>query len=200
MPAMTAILRRHGASIVERHGRRVAAHFGSPATEAAVCRTTVGLASRDDRSTLQVEGPPDAVEDALTGLVPLGDRAWFTRRTPGLALVRCGVEDAPRCMDHLDRSDRVVVTDLPTEHVALELIGPLAEQVLADAAVGTSDDPVIVLRGGGGPGVELLVAAAHGPALWNRLLQAGESYGIACVGLEALEHLAASEHLGEPAR
>src|SRR3954470_8767004 len=123
MPAMTAVLRRHGATLVERHGHVVAAHFGSPAAEAAVCRTRVGLAVRSDRVTLEVLGAPDAVDDALDGLVPLGGRAWWARLTPALALVRCAPEDAGLCRDHLERSDRVSVMDLPTEYVALELIG-----------------------------------------------------------------------------
>jgi glycine cleavage system aminomethyltransferase T len=199
MAAMTAVLRRHGATLVERHGRLVAAHFGSAAAEAAVCRTTVGLAIRGDRSTLGVQGPPAAVDEALAGLVPLADRAWATRLTPGLAVVRCEHEDAGVCTDHLQRSDRVSVRELPTEYVAIELIGPRTGDVLAAAGVGTPDDPAVAIEEADDR-VELLVTGAQGPALWHRLLEAGEPFGVACVGLDALEHLAASEHLGEAPR
>jgi hypothetical protein len=200
MSVMTALLRRHGAVLVEREGRLVAGSFGSAPAEVAVCRTTVGLAERSDRATLEVQGPPGAVDDALDGLIPLGDRAWSTRLTPGLALVRCDLEATRVCLDHLERSDRVEVVDASHDHVAVELIGPLTTEVMAAAGVGTPDDPAIVVPDSRGPGVELLVSAAQGPALWNRLLAAGESYGLSCVGLEALEHLEASEHLGGAAR
>jgi glycine cleavage system aminomethyltransferase T len=196
---MTAVLRRHGAVLVERDGRLVAAHFGSPAGEVAVCRTTVGLAVRSDRVTLEVLGSSRGVDDALEGLVPLGDRTWWTRVAPGLALVRCEPGDAPASMAHLDRSESVSVKELSTEYTALELIGPLAEVVAREAGVGTEEDPTIAMAESPSR-VELLVPAALGPAMWNRLLAAGESYDISCVGLEALEHLAASEHLGGAAR
>jgi glycine cleavage system aminomethyltransferase T len=199
MSAMTAVLRRHGAVLVDREGRLVAGSFGSTPAEVAVCRTTVGLAERSDRATLEVQGPPAAVDDALDGLIPLGDRAWATRQTPGLALVRCGHQDARVCLDHLERSDRVEVVDVSHDHVAVELIGPLSAEVMDAAGIGTSDDPVVVVAGSGGPGIELLVPAAQGPALWNRLLAAGESYGISCVGLEALRHHEAYTHLCGPA-
>jgi len=193
MPVMTSILRRHGATMVERHGRAVAAHFGSAASEVAVCRTTVGLAVRSDRATIEVLGPPAAVDEALAGLVPLGDRAWAARVTPGLALVRCEGEDTAICLDHVDRSDRASVVALGHEYEALQLLGPRTQDVLAAAEAGREEDPVVVVEEPGG--VELLVPAAQGPALWYRVLEAGEPFGIACVGLEALEHLAASRHL-----
>lgn len=194
MPVMTSILRRHGATMVERHGRAAAAHFGSATSEAAVCRTTVGLAVRSDRTTIEVLGPPDAVDEALAGLVPLGHRAWSARLTPGLALVRCEGEDAAACQDQVDRSDRASVVALDREYVAVQLLGPRTREVLEAAGVGGPDDPAVVVEEG--LGVELLVPAAQGPALWYRVLEAGERFGIACVGLDALEHLAASEHLG----
>lgn len=199
MPAMTTLLRRHGAVLVERHGAPVAAHFGSAQTEAAVCRTSVGLAARSDRATFEVHGAPAAVDEALSGLVPLGDRVHPARVTPGLALVRCEGEDAETCRAHLDRSEGASVLRLAGEYVALELIGPLAGEVFEAAGAGMGDDPVVVVREDARR-IELLVPATHGPALWHRLLEAGEPYEIACVGLDALEHLAASEHLGAAAR
>jgi hypothetical protein len=191
---MTALLRRHGAVMVPRHGHEVAAHFGSAAAEAAVCRTTVGIAVRPDRATLEVLGPSGAVDGALDGLVPLGEHAWYARLTPSLAIVRCEREQAEVVTTHLQRSEDLSVLDLPTEYVATGLIGPRGQEVLDAAGVGTPDDPVIVVQERPGR-VELLVAAAQGPALWNRLLAAGAPFGIACVGVDALEHLDASEHV-----
>lgn len=37
-------------------------------------------------------------------------------------------------------------------------------------------------------------------AIWTRLRIAGRSFGVACVGLEALEHMPAYEHLDSPPR
>ena len=191
---MTALQRRHGAVMVSRHGQEVAAHFGSAPGEAAVCRTTVGIAVRPDRATLEVLGPPAAVDAALGGLVPLGERTWHARLTPSLAIVRCEREQADAATAHLQRSEDVSVVDLPKEYVAIGLLGPRGRDVLDAAGVGTPDDPVILVQERPGR-VELLVAAAQGPALWNRLLAAGGPSGIACVGLDALEHLDASEHV-----
>src|SRR3954470_15593413 len=160
---MTAVLRRHGATMAERHGRMVALHFGSPATEAAVCRTTVGIAVRSDRSTLEVLGPARAVDDALDGLVPLGDRVGSTRLTPGLALVCCAAPAAATCRDHLERSEALAVLDVSREHVVIDVTGPLAADLLAEAGVGAPDDPVIVVRKPAAAW-ELLVVAAQGPA------------------------------------
>ena len=86
----------------------------------------------------------------------------------------------------------VWVRDVSHEYAAMELIGPLALEVLQAAEVDPEEDPVTVLLEGEDY-VELLVIRGYGPALWNRLLEAGEPSGIACVGLDALEHIEVSE-------
>lgn len=45
---------------------------------------------------------------------------------------------------------------------------------------------------------ELLIDRASGPMLWSRLLEAGASVSVACVGLDALAHLAAARHINPP--
>jgi glycine cleavage system aminomethyltransferase T len=190
---MVSMLRRHGATIIERHGRPVAAHFGSAAAEAAVCRGGAGLADRSDRATLELRGPSADVDQALAELGVLGGHAWSTRLSPTRALVRCEGEDQALCTSAMLRAEDASVRDVSDDHAAVDLVGPRAEEVLQAAGL-TEEDAVTVLRDGDG-GVELLVARGQGPALWNRLLETGEPFGLACVGLDALEHLAVSGHV-----
>jgi len=193
MTVMTTMLRRHGATMLERNGRSVAAHFGSPASEAAVCRSRVGLAERSDRATLELGGVPEAVEEALGELGKLGDAAWWLRCSPERAIVRCDGEAAGVSTSMMLRAEDVTVTDTSHEHAALDLIGPRAHDVWR-AHLEQDPGPVVVVWRDE-TCVELLVARAQAPALWNGLVAAGDPYGIACVGLEALEHLEVSERL-----
>jgi glycine cleavage system aminomethyltransferase T len=200
MAVMVAMLHRHGATMVERHGRLVAAHFGSAATEAAVCRGGVGLAERSDRATLDVRGPRADVAAAIAAVARLGGhRAWWTQLAPGRAIVRCEGDAEDACASAMRAAEGVEIIDLGGDYAAVDLIGPLAGDVLRAAAVDERTDPVIVLHQGEGY-VELLVARSYGPALWNRLLEAGAPFGIACVGIDAIEHLAVSDHLSEQRR
>lgn len=191
---MDAVLRECGATMTERHGRAVAAHFGSAASEAAVCRRTVGLADRSDRVTLEALGSPDALDEALAALAALRDRAWHVRTAEEGALVRCERPDAEAAEVALRASPGVSVEDRGDDLAALSLIGPRARQVLDATGVGTPEQPAVIVDEG--PlCVEVLVPAADGPALWARLLDAGRPFSIACVGLDAIEHLFVSEHL-----
>lgn len=193
MTVMVALLRRHGATVVARHGRLVAAHFGSAASEAAVCRSRVGLAERSDRATLEVRGPRGDLDAALAELSGLGERVAFSRHGPGRALVRCDGDHEGTVSSAMLRAPDVEVRQVSRDYTALEVVGPLAGDVVRAAAL-DEGEPVVALREGDA-GVELLVARPHGPALWNRLLAAGEPFGMALVGLDALEHLTVSEHV-----
>jgi glycine cleavage system aminomethyltransferase T len=194
MSVMVALLRSHGAAIVERHGRSVPANFGSAAGEAAVCRSSVGLTERSDRATLEVRGPRDDLDRALAELSGFGGRVSAERLGPGRALVRCDGDLEGACSSAMLRAPDVEVRPVSADYTALEVIGPLAGDVLRAAAL-DDGEPVVALREGDA-GVELLVARPHGPALWNRLLAAGEPFGMALVGLDAIEHLTVSEHVG----
>lgn len=191
---MDTVLRRCGATMTERHGRAVAAHFGSAASEAAVCRRTVGLAERSDRATLEVHGPPDALDAALTMLATLCDRAWSVLTAQSTVLVRCERPDAEAAESALATTPDVSVGDRGDELVALCLLGPKAGEVLDAAGVGTLRAPAVVMPEGPRC-VEVLVPAAEGPALWDRLLEAGRPCSIACVGVDAIERLFVSERL-----
>ena len=193
MTVMASVLRQSGATMVQRHGRWVAADYGSAAGEVAVCLSRVGLAERSDRATFEVRA---GVERALEELTELGDRAWFVRVLPDEAVIRCDGEDEAACAAALARADGAQVLEVSGNYAALDLVGPRAEQALAAAAIDEDRDPVIVVRQGTAV-VELLVPRANGPAMWNRLLEAGQPLGLSCVGLDALEHLAVSEHMVE---
>ena len=194
MSVMTTTLRRHGATMILRDGRRVVAHFGSPASEAAVCRSRVGLAERSDRATLELTGTPDAVDESLAELAHLADAAWWVRRSPHRAIARCEGAAADACIALMLRAEDAAVTDISADCAALDLIGPRAPDVL-HAHLEQEGRPVVLVVRRDAACVELLVARAHGPALWNGLLELGDRHGIACVGLEALEHLDVSERL-----
>jgi glycine cleavage system aminomethyltransferase T len=118
------------------------------------------------------------------------------RVLPGEAIVRCEGTDAAACSAALRRGGGVRVNDRSPDVAALDLVGPRADEALTAAAIDDEHDPVTVVRQGSAC-VELLVSSANAPALWNRLLDAGEPLGLACVGLDALEHLAVSEHVVE---
>jgi glycine cleavage system aminomethyltransferase T len=194
MTVMVSMLRRHGATMVERHGRPVAAHFGSATAEAAVCRGRVGLAERSDRATLEVRGTRAGVDAALAALDGLRERAWSTRVSRGRALVRCEGAAQDACISAMQPADAESILDVSPEYAAIALVGPRAADALEAAAIDEDTEPVVVLHEGEGT-IELLVPQSYGPALWHRLLEAGRPLGIACVGLDALEHLAVSDHV-----
>jgi hypothetical protein len=58
--------------------------------------------------------------------------------------------------------------------------------------------PPIVLREADAA-FEVLVPSADGPAEWEKLLAVGVPFHVACVGLDALAHLAASRRLHDSA-
>lgn len=171
-----------------RHGRRVAAHFGSRAGEEAVCLKAVGLADRSDRTTLEIRGD---VDTALLELAPLGELACSSYAGSDRAVVRCDFEDKAACEAALSRAPGATVRDCTAAYAALALVGPNAEPLLAHVDLPSS---AITLHQAGLL-FEVLVPAARGPVVWDQLLEAGAPFDIACVGLEALEHLEATKRL-----
>jgi glycine cleavage system aminomethyltransferase T len=181
-----------------RHGKCVAAHFGSAASEAAVCLSTVGIADRSDRTTFELRGAPPGVGKALAALGPLDTRAWWTRTTSRSAIVRCEHADAPRCAAAMLPADGTLAVDISNRYAAIGVIGPRATHLLRAAAFHGLEGQPIVLHDGRGA-FELLVEVDSGGAVWAQLLEAGSPLRVACVGLDALEHLAASQHVGRSA-
>jgi glycine cleavage system aminomethyltransferase T len=189
------VLRRHGATMVNRDGRRVAAHYGSPTSEVAVCLTTVGIADRFDRTALECRTADRDIELALTALESLRIRTWWSQLTSRSAIVRCEHADTAACLEALISVEGTIVADVSNRYVAIALIGPRASDLLAACDLRTAQDtPPIVLREAR-TAFEVLVPAAEGPGQWEQLLSVGGAFQIACVGLDALTQLAVSHRL-----
>jgi glycine cleavage system aminomethyltransferase T len=182
---LETVARNHGAVMALRHGRRVPAHFGSTAAEEAVCLRSVGMADRSDRETFELRGTPEAIEGAL---VELGDRAWASFIAPDRAVVRCEAEQAEACAAALKELSGVTAQDRSPVYAALGLIGPRAAELLNEVDLSPSG---LILREGR-DSFEILLPAAHGPQLWDYLLEAGAPFDLACVGHDALDRLAAA--------
>jgi glycine cleavage system aminomethyltransferase T len=190
---LDGVLRRYGATMVMRHGRCTAADFGSPTSEAAVCLSTVGIADRSDRSTFELRGAPQDIAGALAAVGRLGDLAWWTSTKPRSALVRCEGVDAERCAAALETAEGVLVGDVTGQYAPIALIGPRAEALLDKLEEEMPELRPSILREG--LTFELLIGADSGPALWAGLLDVGGPLQVACVGLDAIEHLAASQRV-----
>ncbi len=207
------LLRRAGATMVERDGRLVAAHYGSRAGEVAACRGAAGIADRSERATLELRGDADAVDRVVAAVTHRpasrveavrAGYAWWCRVTSGRVMLRCEASHHGECWDALAAGSAVEagtsVADVGADYAAIEVIGPRARQVLRAAGfdlqpADTPDDaPLIVLREGG-DAFELVSDFATARATWERLHAAGRPLGAASVGLDALDMIAAGEHL-----
>jgi glycine cleavage system aminomethyltransferase T len=191
---LEAVLMRHGGTMTTRNRRSVAAHFGSATSEAAVCLSTVGIVDRFDRSTLELRGAPEDVELAIGKLSTIRAITWWSRTTTRGVIIRCEHADTKKCLDALIPSEGTVAVDLSDRYAAVGVIGPSAEELLAACNFDAQRTPPIVLREADAA-FEVLVPAAAGPALWERLLEVGAPLRVACVGLDAVEHLAAAHRL-----
>lgn len=184
---LASLLRSHGACIGVRHGRFVATDFGSVVTETAVCLHSVGLTDRFGRTTLGLRGKRDRVDVALDRVGVADGAARAVRLGPQRAVVRCDGFERGRYQAALDDDD-VHVADLTAEQCALGLVGPRALDALERAQLEAVPFPVTVVPDV--DGVEVLVPRLRGATMWMRLLSCGRPAGIACVGFDAVEHLA----------
>ena len=186
-PALADRLRQAGGVMVMREGHQVAAHFGSTATEVAVCVKRVGLAVRSDLAAV------DVADRRLVEQLP-PQRA---RRSAGTWWCRVATD---RVIAIGPWSEMRRFTE--RERVVLTLIGPRAHQVLADAGLRNelpvaglreswfADSPALLLRDCAHSYL-LAVDAAQAGVAWRTLLDAGRSLGLSMVGAEALARLAA---------
>src|SRR5262245_7463911 len=193
-PALVDRLRQAGGVMVMRDGHQVAAHFGSTATELAVCVKRVGLAVRSDLAAADVAG----AEWQLSRQVPSRGRA---RRIAGTWCCRVASDRTVAIGPWSDV--RRLTRDRPgRERTVLTLVGPLAHQVLADVglqnglAIGGlreswfAESPALLLRDAA-QSYLLAVDAEQADEAWRTLLDAGRSLGLSMVGAEALARLAA---------
>jgi glycine cleavage system aminomethyltransferase T len=183
---LETVARNHGAVMAERNGRWLPAHFGSAAAEETVCLRGVGMSDRFDRSTLEVVGTPSDVERAL---IALGELAWYSFLSADRAIAR--TENVDACFAALSELP-VTVHDRSGLYAAIGLIGPRAHEFLE--AVDLNPSGTVVQEAEGC--FEILLPAAHGPLLWDYLLEVGAPYELACVGHDALDRLSASHRMG----
>jgi glycine cleavage system aminomethyltransferase T len=206
-----------GAHVIDRDGRSVTAHYGSVATEVAVCRKSVGLAVRTELRILEVCGREPWLERllarALGGRVPaVGSAAiaagtWCCRVDDRRALV-IGPSGAVERWRRVAREaviggSPISAAELTDAWAPLSLIGPKAPRLLAMAGV-EADLPVGGVHVGsleGAPALVLRAATDHwlalieadaAPEACHALLEAGRTVGLSLVGCEAVGRLAAA--------
>ena len=215
---LDAVIRRAGAVMIERDGSSVAAHYGSPAGELAVCLRTVGIANRSDLGKLAVTGRPEAVAElvqrvvgaSLAGTgVAMSAGAWWCAAAPERLVVLCEPPLRARLLQMLRTAARplagVHVHDASAALSAVAVVGRCAMSVLsALEALGPENDPrsappfarvriadadVCVLLQSDRRAL-LVMDAADAGRLWHAVEEAGRPFGISCVGTQALERFA----------
>jgi glycine cleavage system aminomethyltransferase T len=218
LPPLADWLRHAGAVSVMRDGRPVAAHYGSAATELAVCVKGVGLAFRSDLDTLALSGHPAWLDHVLGKALGVRTPAAGSATAIAGALC-CRVDDehavvvasasAAACWRRIAREAIVVgnpiaFADRSADLTALTLVGPRARKLLAtvglDAELAPSSVrtaslagvPVVVVREHG-KSFLLVIEGAGADAVWRALVEAGAPLGLALVGTDALARLAAAE-------
>jgi hypothetical protein len=181
------------------------AHYGSAATEIAICLSSVGVAFRRDRGVLEVSGEPTTLDALLPGpgQARYVDGAWLGRLTSREAVVLGSPQS-------LERWQTQFGTGLHRANAVLALIGPRAEQLLGEAGFVSAGDEVsvqrsrlfetdvVVLRESR---TWLTVIAETTPAdpVWNGLLRAGRPFGALPVGCDAIDRLTASRRFAATA-
>lgn len=215
------VLRRAGAVMTRRDGHRVAAHFGSPGGELAVCARGVGLVDRSELGKLELRGYPEAIDQVLChladrqlepGEVFHANRGAWCLASPDRLFALCEpallFELSERLHDAVRRAPGVLLTDETEELAALALLGPAAPSVIAAlgawnletialprpsfAALTLEGLPVFLLEESSARSL-LLVEREYAERLWDLLERVGQRFGLSCVGCEAADRFAMIE-------
>jgi glycine cleavage system aminomethyltransferase T len=215
--AMQAALLPPGAKVVDRDGRAVTAHYGSVATEVAVCRKAVGLAVRAELRIIEVCGREPWLERLLArtlgGRVPqpgsaaIAGGTWCCRVDDRRALIIGALGAVERwrriAREAVIGGSPISAAEVTDDWAAISLIGPKAATLLttaglpADMAVGHLGSGVVegaaatLLRVSSDHWLALL-DAGHAPEACHALLEAGRGVGMTLVGCEAVGRLAAA--------
>ena len=212
---LEGLLLRAGAVMVPRDGWCVAAHFGSPAGELAVCSSGVGLVDRSELSKLELCGYPDAIDQVVCEVADCrlepnevahaGGVVWCSA-SPDRVFALCepalAFSLSERLHSAVSRAPGALLTDETDELAALSLLGPSAPSVVAAlgawnletiglpqpsfAATTLRDIPVYLLAESS-VRVLLLVKREYAAPLFKLLERVGRRYGLSCVGFEAAE-------------
>ncbi len=201
--------------MVAQDGFYVAAHFGSPAGELAVCLRAVGMGYRSNLVKHELRGEPAALERivatlgggrARPGRALHAAGAWWCAVSPDRVLVVCRPEKASTLTAPLTAAvaeePEAQIADVTTDIAAIALLGPASRDVLGAVGVGDPPsqarydvrfNPALI----GGIPTQLLresalrwiVLVRHALAepLWHVLDQAGDPFGLGAVGAEAMD-------------
>jgi glycine cleavage system aminomethyltransferase T len=214
-------LRRAGAVMRSRDGRRVAAHFGSPGGELAVCARSVGLVDRSELGKLELRGYPEALDQIVSLLadsqlepnevVCAGGVRWCSA-SPDRMFALCDpaelFELSERLHDAVRRTPGALLTDETDELAALALLGPAAPSVVAAlgawdletialprpsfAALTLEGLPVFLLEESSARAL-ILVENDYAERLFDVLERVGRRFGLSCVGADAADRFAMIE-------
>ncbi|HEY2603693.1 MAG TPA: hypothetical protein VGI67_19195 [Thermoleophilaceae bacterium] len=215
------VLRRAGATLTRRDGWRVAAHFGSPAGELAVCARSVGLVDRSELGKLELRGYPEAIDRVVSYLsdcqlepnevVRARDVRWCSA-SPDRLFVLCepaaSFAMSERLHDAVRRTPGVLLTDETEELAALALLGPAAPSVIAALGAWDLDTiglprpsfsaltleglPVFLLEESSARSL-ILVEREYAERLFDLLERVGRPFGLSCAGIEAADRFAMIE-------
>ncbi len=208
-----------GATMTDHAGWQVAARFRSPDEETQQVQDGVGLADASWLGKLEVPGrglDPAGWETAGATVWPLaaGD-VLVTCEPPDTPAVLQALQDRAVPLSLGERPGEgsntapssLYVTDVTSVYAALVLTGPRSRAVLQRLTALDVSDPALpdlacartglahvhatILRQDLGPvpAYWLLVGWEYGAYVWDAVLHAGESFGIAPIGLEALHRL-----------
>jgi glycine cleavage system aminomethyltransferase T len=217
LPPLAEWLRHAGAVIVARDGRPVPAHYGSAATELAVCVKGVGLALRSDLDTLGLSGHHAWLDHALGKT--LGGRVPEAGTATAIAGALCCRIDAQHAVvaappgaaarwrriarEAIVAGSPIALADRSTALAALSLVGPRGARVLERAGLACELELLQVHAGSLG-GVSAVVAREAverylilvpeqlAAQAWRELVEAGREFGLSLVGSDALARLAAA--------
>jgi glycine cleavage system aminomethyltransferase T len=214
-------LRRAGAVMVQRDGRCVAAHFGSPAGELAVCSSAVGLVDRSEIAKLELCGYPEALDQVVydvsdsqlepNEVLRVNGVEWCSA-SPDRVFALCEPALAFALSERLHeaalRAPGALLTDETDDLAALALLGPAAPSVVAalgawnletiglpqpSFAATTLDGMPVYLLEESPMRMLILVERDCAVELWDLLERVGRPYGLSCVGLEAAERFSMVE-------
>jgi glycine cleavage system aminomethyltransferase T len=214
-------LRRAGAVFTRRDGRRVAAHFGSPVGELAVCAGAVGLVDRSEIGKLELRGYPEAIDQIVSYLadgqlepneVLRVGRVHWCSASPDRVFALCEPCDSfalsERLHEAVRRTPGALLTDETDELAALALLGPAAPSVIAAlgawdletvalprpsfSALTLEGLPVFLLEESSARSL-ILVEREYAERLWDVLERVGRRFGLSCVGADAAERFAMIE-------
>jgi glycine cleavage system aminomethyltransferase T len=206
-----------GATFETRDGWKVATVFTDPASERALCASSVGFADVSHLGKIEIQADPDDLAAIVAGAssgasLELGratraEGAWWCPYSAQRAVVLCAPADTAAHRDRLtasaaDANGLATVIDTTTSQGAMTIIGPLARETFARfTAIDLRPQitpvhafrPGSVARTGGAILCEapdrylMLFGAALGQYVWTVVADAAGHLGGGPIGVDALD-------------